>query len=134
MLLLAGRFLEQNRARLGLRNLRLSAAAQAALHSYHWPGNIRELEHVISRAALKTLSRGASRHAIVTLEPEVLDLDALQGAGTLPTAAAPLSPTALPEAAPAARTLREAIDTCQRQSIQSAWSSTGATGPTRRAS
>ena len=120
VLLLAGRFLEQNRARLGLRSLRLSAAAQAALRSYHWPGNIRELEHVISRAALKTLSRGASRHAIVTLEPEVLDLDALQGAGTLPTAAAPLSPTALPEAAPAARTLREAIDTCQRQSIQSA--------------
>ena len=120
VLLLAGRFLEQNRARLGLRSLRLSSAAQAALRGYHWPGNIRELEHVISRAALKTLSRGASRHAIVTLEPEVLDLDALQGAAPLPAATAPLPPAALPTATPAPRTLREAVEDCQRQSIQAA--------------
>src|SRR5690606_923505 len=45
---------------------------------YTWPGNVRELEHVISRAALKTLSRGASRDHILTLEREVLDVDAEQ--------------------------------------------------------
>jgi anaerobic nitric oxide reductase transcription regulator len=34
VLLLAGRFLELNRARLGLRSLRLSVAAQDALRRY----------------------------------------------------------------------------------------------------
>jgi anaerobic nitric oxide reductase transcription regulator len=75
VLLLAGRFLEQNRARLGLRSLRLSAPAQAALLRYAWPGNVRELEHVLSRAALKALSRGARRDEIVTLDAQLLDLD-----------------------------------------------------------
>ena len=82
--LLAGHFLELNRARLGLRSLRLSADAEAALLSYPWPGNIRELEHVISRAAIKALSRGAQRHDIVTLDSHLLDLGIPgQPAGTL---------------------------------------------------
>ena len=73
--LLAGHFLELNRARLGLRSLRLSPDAEAALLAYPWPGNIRELEHVISRAAIKALSRGAQRHDIVTLDSRLLDLE-----------------------------------------------------------
>ncbi len=121
VLLLAGRFLEQNRTRLGLRSLRLSAAAQAALRGYHWPGNIRELEHVVSRAALKALSRGASRNDIVTLEPALLDLDALQAPATLPAPQqGPAPMDAAPPAASAPTTLREAVDACQRQSIQAA--------------
>src|SRR5690606_3398982 len=72
----AGHFLEFNRARLGLRGLRLSYAAERALLAYAWPGNVRELEHVISRAALKMLTRGASRDQILTLGPELLDVDA----------------------------------------------------------
>jgi len=75
VLLLAGHFLEHNRARLGLRSLRLSASAEQALCAYPWPGNVRELEHVVSRAALKAVSRGAHRTDIVTLEPALLDLD-----------------------------------------------------------
>ncbi|CAM4216619.1 nitric oxide reductase transcriptional regulator NorR [Vreelandella rituensis] len=74
VLVLAGHFLELNRARLGLRSLRLSAQAEATLCAYEWPGNVRELEHVISRAAIKALSRGAARHEIITLEAELLDL------------------------------------------------------------
>lgn len=81
VLLLAGRFLELNRARLGLRSLRLSEAAHAVLRGYDWPGNVRELEHVISRAALKAVSRGASRHEIVSLAPELLDLRVAGGQG-----------------------------------------------------
>jgi len=113
VLLIAGRFLELNRARLGLRSLRLSPGAQDALRRYPWPGNIRELEHVISRAALKTLSRGAGRNDIVTLEAALLDLDAHA------TAAPPAPP---PEAAPPAAEgpLRDAVDACQRQCIQAA--------------
>jgi anaerobic nitric oxide reductase transcription regulator len=76
ILLLAGHFLELSRARLGLRGVRLSYQAEQALKRYRWPGNVRELEHVISRAALKMLSRGAARDQIMTLEPEVLDVDA----------------------------------------------------------
>ena len=116
-LLLAGRFLELNRARLGLRSLRLSAAAQAALQRYPWPGNVRELEHVISRAALKALSRGAGRNDIVTLEPALLDLDPdLHG-----TSAAPQPAQAASDASHAAEgPLRDAVDACQRTAIRAA--------------
>jgi len=133
VLLLAGRFLELNRARLGLRSLRLSGGAQDALRRYPWPGNIRELEHVISRAALKAISRGALRADIVTLEAALLDLDA-DAAGMAPTpapavpghagaaapaatATAPIAPTA-PTAAETP--LRDAIDACQRKAITTA--------------
>lgn len=70
ILLLAGFFLEQNRARLGFRSLRLSASAEQLLLRYDWPGNVRELEHVVSRAAIKALSHGVNRADIVTLTPE----------------------------------------------------------------
>jgi len=120
VLLLAGRMLERNRARLGLRSLRLSGAAEAALRRYPWPGNVRELEHVISRAALKTVSRGASRNDIVTLEAELLDLDALEPAAA--TAAPPAAPTLAPS--PTA-TLREAVDQCQRHCIGQALAAQG---------
>jgi len=82
ILILAGRFLELNRARLGLRSLRLSASAEDALYAYPWPGNVRELEHVISRAALRTLSLGINRHDIITIEPQLLALQAMTVAGT----------------------------------------------------
>ncbi|HEY4663631.1 MAG TPA: nitric oxide reductase transcriptional regulator NorR [Comamonas sp.] len=75
VLLLAGFFLELNRARLGLRSLRLSPAAEDALRRYSWPGNVRELEHVLSRAALKALSNGVQRSEIVSLEAAWLGLD-----------------------------------------------------------
>lgn len=72
--LLVGHFLELNRARLGLRALRLSSAAEHALVQYDWPGNVRELEHAVSRAAIKALSQGAERNDIVSIAPELLDL------------------------------------------------------------
>ncbi|WP_367067015.1 nitric oxide reductase transcriptional regulator NorR [Oryzisolibacter sp. LB2S] len=116
VLLLAGRFLDFNRARLGLRSLRLSPDAQAALRRYSWPGNVRELEHVISRAALKALSRGADRNTIVTLEEGLLDLDALAA----PAVSASPAAAANAHAAPAHTTLREAVDACQRQTVLAA--------------
>ena len=126
VLLIAGRFLELNRARLGLRSLRLSASAQEALRRYPWPGNIRELEHVISRAALKALSRGVSRTDIVTLEPVLLDLDAhASSAAPAPLdASAPAHATEPPATASKTDTadspLRDAVDACQRHAITQA--------------
>ncbi|NCT97734.1 MAG: nitric oxide reductase transcriptional regulator NorR [Comamonadaceae bacterium] len=115
VLLLAGRFLELNRARLGLRSLRLSAEADAALRRYRWPGNVRELEHVISRAALKAVSRGADRRGIVTLEPDMLDLD--EGDAPAQDRAVP-GASAAPVPAPAP--LHETVAATQRQAIQQA--------------
>lgn len=110
VLLLAGHFLELNRARLGLRGIRLSSAAERALLAYPWPGNVRELEHVISRAALKMLSHGATRTEILLLEPALLDLDTVT-----PATAAGSSAITVP--ASAVQPLRETVDECQRQSI-----------------
>ena len=116
VLLLAGRFLEINRTRLGVRGLRLSPRAETALCAYAWPGNVRELEHVISRAALRAISRGADRSGIVTLEPELLDLD-LPGAESRPTERA-LPDETTPDAAPLP--LKTAVDAYQRQLIRQA--------------
>ncbi|OZB39105.1 MAG: nitric oxide reductase transcription regulator, partial [Alishewanella sp. 34-51-39] len=104
--LLAGHFLEQNRSRLGLRSLRLAPTAELALLGYNWPGNIRELEHVISRAAIKALSQGAQRSDIVILQPELLDLPQ--------TLRAPLSPA--PAILPT-QGLKEAVNQYQQQLI-----------------
>ncbi len=75
VLLLAGYFLEQNRARLGLRSLRLSSDSQRALLAYTWPGNVRELEHLVSRAALKAMQTKPERPRVLTIDEEALGLD-----------------------------------------------------------
>jgi anaerobic nitric oxide reductase transcription regulator len=112
VLMLAGHFLELNRARLGLRGLRLSPAAERALLAYSWPGNVRELEHVISRAALKELSRGTSRALIITLEPQVLDLDSAMGTQSVVAEQPQEEANNVPFQA-----LSDAVDECQRQKI-----------------
>jgi len=113
---LAGRVLEQNRARLGLRSLRLSPGAEDAMRRYRWPGNVRELEHVISRAALKAVSRGASRKDIVTLEADMLDLDDLRDAVDAPAPSTPPAGAAEPEPHP----LRDIVDASRRGAIRAA--------------
>ena len=128
LLLLSGRFLELNRSRLGLRSLRLSADAEEALRRYRWPGNVRELEHVISRAALKAVSRGADRRAIVTLEPDMLDLDDLALPGPAASAATANTTTQggaglsvpPPWQAMAGARLSDIVDASQRAAIRQA--------------
>ena len=114
ILLLAGRFLELNRARLGLRSLRLSAESESKLLHYQWPGNVRELEHVISRAALKAISRGAQRTDIVTLESALLDLDE----PSMSHAVSAVTPQI--ENSGGTVSLRDQVDACQRQAIHQA--------------
>ena len=119
-LLLAGRFLELNRVRLGIRSLRLSPAAEMDILRYQWPGNVRELEHVISRAAIKALSRGSRASDIVTLVPALLDLDTRLPDLPLAQAAAPLPPESIP------LNLYEAVAQRPREMIQQALAVTGA--------
>ena len=52
ILLLAVHFIRQSAKRYGIKSVTLSAQAEQALRSYHWPGNIRELKHMIERAVL----------------------------------------------------------------------------------
>jgi anaerobic nitric oxide reductase transcription regulator len=113
VLQIAGFFLEENRARLGLAGLRLTPDAADALLRHDWPGNVRELEHLIARSAL----RAASSHAV---KPRILGLDA-PDLGLPAQDAAPPAPTPLARAggAPAAPpSLREAVDGLERRLIE----------------
>ncbi len=118
VLVIAGRFLELNRARLGLRSLRLSVGAEDALLHYGWPGNVRELEHVISRASLKAVSRGASRKEIVTLDVDMLDLDSVEMAAAPGSLQHLAEPTTEKLSAPAS--LHELVEASQRRAIRQA--------------
>jgi len=55
---LAYHFLEIYGRKAGKKMTRISTSAINSLMSYHWPGNIRELEHLIERSVL--LARGSS--------------------------------------------------------------------------
>src|SRR5690606_30528417 len=72
-------------------------------------------EHVISRAALKAISRGADRRDIITLEAALLDLDTLPALGMAPAQQTPISgdiPASLP--------LRQQVELLQRRAIDQA--------------
>lgn len=113
-LLLAGQFLERERAQLRLRNIRLSPAAERALLTHSWPGNVRELQHVLSRAVIRALAAGMDAHGVLTLEPEHLDLST----GTAPvvedTARLATAAPAVPDLPAGDPPLRDAVDAVQR--------------------
>lgn len=114
ILLLAGHFLEINRSRLGLRGIRLSNAAEVALLRYPWRGNVRELEHILSRATLRILNDQHSRDRMLTLEVSDLQLDPQSVAATV---FAPLA-----NGVPLTHwpSLKDAADMAQRELIQQA--------------
>ncbi|TRW90303.1 nitric oxide reductase transcriptional regulator NorR [Candidatus Methylobacter oryzae] len=74
VLLLAGAFLEKNQQRLGIKKLRLDQEVKKILLDYHWPGNIRELEHLLSRAALKSATPENRQEDFITISPAYLDI------------------------------------------------------------
>jgi formate hydrogenlyase transcriptional activator len=55
---LAHHFMEKFAARLHKRLSTIPVGTMTALRRYHWPGNIRELEHLVERAVI--LSRGST--------------------------------------------------------------------------
>ncbi|ANN72081.1 nitric oxide reductase transcriptional regulator NorR [Bordetella bronchialis] len=103
VLLLAGAFLEENRARLGLGALRLQPESHALLQHYGWPGNVRELEHVISRGVLKALGRHAERPRILTVTADDMDIEVPGGdpSGGVPSGGGPSGGGPLAGALPA---------------------------------
>jgi len=71
--LLAAHSLDQTRRKLGLGPVRLSPAARERLMAADWPGNARELENVVSRAALRG-ARGHSSREPLILQSEHFDI------------------------------------------------------------
>ena len=122
VLLLAGAFIEANRRRMGLRNLRLAPSAQRALLAHDWPGNVRELEYLIARAALKAKGRHAAASgpdaaaSIVTIDVEDMDVASVAEASPGPLDAAGEAIGARPNSA---QDLRALVDAFQRQVIES---------------
>ncbi len=87
VILLANYFVQKTAKRYGLGSLFLSRSARDALLRYSWPGNVREIKHLIERAALLSsngeitqeslmLPRSAPEAAAVPNEPwEHMTLD-----------------------------------------------------------
>lgn len=121
VLLIAGHFLEINRARLGVRGVRLSPEAEQALCSYAWPGNVRELEHVISRAAVRAFGQGTDRNGIVTLSADLLGLEPAHGTAQAAMAAVSADGAAEDDTEPD-RTppFKTAVEDYQRQLLRQA--------------
>jgi transcriptional regulator with GAF, ATPase, and Fis domain len=66
---LARSFLEATAARLHVPEPALDAAAEAALRSYDFPGNVRELQNIIERAVvLAPMTRGQLRFHLARIE------------------------------------------------------------------
>ena len=63
-------FAEQLRRKLGLRQLVLETNMLEQLSRYDWLGNIRELEHLIGRAALR--AKATAKSAIVSISAQQL--------------------------------------------------------------
>ncbi|MFS2008424.1 nitric oxide reductase transcriptional regulator NorR [Azospirillum sp. CT11-132] len=120
ILRLAGLFLERNRARLGLRNLRLSAAAERRMLAYPWPGNVRELEHAIGRGAIRARVARPPDGGVLTLTPVDLGLaDPGQEEGSAVTAAMPAQRSRLPEPPDLPELpLRDAVEDFERRMIR----------------
>ena len=74
VLLLAGLFLEKNKQRLAVQGLRLDTEAKQALLNNQWLGNIRELEHLLSRAALKAVAAEERGKRVITIGIQHLDI------------------------------------------------------------
>lgn len=76
VLLLAGHFLDHTRTKLNLGPVRLTSDAASLLEHHPWSGNVRELEHVLVRAALRASQGELSQlpGGLVLIEHHHLDL------------------------------------------------------------
>jgi anaerobic nitric oxide reductase transcription regulator len=124
ILLISGLFMEENRSRLGLLSLRLSDDAQQALLAYDWPGNIRELEHLIGRSALKALARQPARPRILTLTAADLDLRS-SGVAASTIGAGTVHDSASETATYPDHDFRTAITACERRLVSASLARNG---------
>ncbi|CAA0123711.1 Regulatory protein LuxO [BD1-7 clade bacterium] len=116
--LLSGYFAEQVRRNLGISNLTIDDKTLEILQAYQWPGNIRELEHIIRRASLKARARYTRTTGQGEQPPimviEASDVEHLRNQPAIST------PEAIPEVIPTGISLREATENYQRRLVQQA--------------
>jgi Nif-specific regulatory protein len=67
---LARHFCERARLRHGLRAVELSPGALRGLSSHAWPGNVRQLEHVVEASVIRAVAQGAERVELSHVFPE----------------------------------------------------------------
>ncbi|MBR4916446.1 MAG: sigma-54-dependent Fis family transcriptional regulator [Fibrobacter sp.] len=88
ILLLAEHFIAQVNLKYGKHVVRLTTPAIDMLMSYHWPGNVQELENCIERAALATTDESIHSHDLPpTLQTEVTSKTSIvpEGSSSLST-------------------------------------------------
>ncbi len=113
VLLLSGFFLEQQRRRFGLKAVRLDPDSKAKLLAYHWPGNIRELEHAISRALLKAKIRQPAEPPVLRISAGDLDV---QTTTSIDSGSAPADSEKVSTSPPI--NLKQAVDDFQRTLVK----------------
>ncbi len=87
----------------------MDGAAKQALLSYGWPGNIRELEHLLTRAALKAATSEKRQQALITISLAHLDIvPGVLSSAPVDSLAEPNTPI----------DFKQAVDNYQRQVIQ----------------
>jgi anaerobic nitric oxide reductase transcription regulator len=68
VILLAGFFAEKSKKKLGISNISIDPKVIQIFLHYAWPGNIRELEHAVNRAAV--IAKSQSQNSYIVLQPE----------------------------------------------------------------
>jgi len=69
IIMLAEYFANQTARRYGLEDIHFAEDARRAINDYHWPGNVREMKHLIERAVLLS-GGGEIRAEALSLSPE----------------------------------------------------------------
>ena len=119
--LLAGFFIERYRQQLHLAHLGLEPSSLQLLEQYDWPGNIRELEHAIHRAAVLAKSQ-SQKDGICIIKNSHFEFAQPSSTAIHSNKNLPLkqSVTSLPQTS-----LRDATDQFQNQFIQQIYSQQG---------
>ncbi|MFA7555840.1 MAG: nitric oxide reductase transcriptional regulator NorR [Spongiibacteraceae bacterium] len=107
---LAGYFLERDHRRIGVRGVRLNANAKSWLSTYPWQGNVRELEHTLSRGIIRALSEGQNPKKIIELDAIHLGIEPLPMTAPTPSEQETILPLDI--------TLNNAIDDYKRKLIK----------------
>lgn len=78
ILLLAAHYLSRLQQHFKVNNFCLTPQSETLLLNYAWEGNVRELEHVLSRVALKALRTNDVTDRMIFLTPDMFDLPKIE--------------------------------------------------------
>ncbi|MFO0748624.1 MAG: sigma-54 dependent transcriptional regulator [Myxococcota bacterium] len=95
--LLARHFLEKACEEEGKPPMTLAASALTAIERYAFPGNVRELENVISRAVLVATGTSVKRSDLPSSVLDKVGADTSEATDVAPSVYAPVGPRTLPE-------------------------------------